>query len=62
MEKRIKMIFNTKILMSDEEALKNVIGLLKELEKKGYIQDGEIVFDSSDEEKITSIFDSHIKS
>lgn len=56
------MIFNTKILMSDEKALKNVIGLLKEMEKNGYIQDGEIVFDSSEEEKISSIFDSHIKS
>ena len=61
MKKRIKMILNTKILMSNEEALKNVIDLFKELEEKGYIQEGEIVFDSSEEEIITSIFDNHIK-
>ena len=48
--------------MSNEEALKNVIGLLKDLEEKGHIQNGEIVFDSSDEEKISSIFNAHIKS
>lgn len=60
MKKVIKLCVNAKFLVSNEEALKNVAELLSEFEEKGFLEDGQIVFDSTQEDDVKEIFERHM--
>ena len=53
-------MFNARLLATNEEALKNCLSLLKELEDKGYLENGKVVFEEENEEEVKAIFDSHV--
>ena len=52
MKKHVKMFVNTNLQP-------NVMALVKELEEKGFIVDGEIVYDDADEKAIKELFDKY---
>lgn len=60
MQRNISLSINARLLATSEESLKKVVDLLKELEDKGFIKDGKIVFDSSQDKVISEIFDRHM--
>lgn len=60
MKREVSLVFNANLLATDEEALKNCLSLLKELEDKGYLKNGKIVFEDVNEEGIKEIFDRHV--
>ncbi|MBD5385162.1 hypothetical protein HDR69_01875 [bacterium] len=60
MKREIKLAFNATLLATDEEALKNCLSLLKELDDKGFLKNGKIVFEDENEEDVKEIFDRHV--
>ena len=58
--KSIKLRVSATLLSSDPEAFKRICDLLAELEKRGYVKNGEILFDDDDENVIAEIFNRHI--
>lgn len=62
MKKTICFYINARLLCSNEDALKRVCSLLAELEEKGYIEDGRLVFDEQYESEIKEIFDHNLTS
>jgi hypothetical protein len=59
MKREIRLYFNARLLSINEEALKKVTGLLGELEEKGFLKESRIIFDSTQEDEISEIFDKH---
>lgn len=53
-------MFNARLLATNEEALKNCLTLLKELEDKGYLENGKIVFEEENATEIKAFFDRHV--
>lgn len=49
-------MLGTNILSRDEQALKRLCSLLSELEEKGFLDNGKIVFEEKDEKEIEKIF------
>lgn len=60
MQQTIRLYLDAKLLTTDEVALKKVVGLLSELEDKGFLKESRIVFDSTQENEIKDIFDRHM--
>lgn len=60
MQREIRLCLDAKLLSTNEKALKKVIGLLSELEDKGFLKDCRIIFDSTQENTINEIFDRHM--
>lgn len=60
MKQTIRLYLDAKLLTTDEVALKKVVGLLSELEDKGFLKESRIVFDSTQENEINDIFDRHM--
>lgn len=60
MKKTIRLCFNARLLCTNEKALKNVCALLTELEDKGYIENGKVVFDEMQENEVSEIFNRHL--
>ncbi len=60
MQRNISLRIDARLLATSEESLKKVVDLLKELEDKGFIKDGKIVFDSGQDKVISEIFDRHM--
>ena len=53
-------MFSARLLTTNETALKNCLSLLKELEDKGYLDNGKVVFEEESAEEVRSIFDRHV--
>lgn len=60
MQQTIRLHLDAKLLSTDEVALKKVVGLLSELEEKGFLKESRIVFDSTQEGQVNEIFDRYI--
>lgn len=60
MQQTIQLYLDAKLLTTDEVALKKVVGLLSELEDKGFLKESRIVFDSTQENEVKEIFDRHM--
>lgn len=60
MQQTIRLYLDAKLLTTDEVALKKVVGLLSELEDKGFLKESRIVFDSTQENEVKDIFDRHM--
>lgn len=56
MKRYIRLCLDVNILSRDEQALKRLCSLLSELEEKGFLDDGKIVFEEKDEKEIEKIF------
>lgn len=56
MKRYIRLCLDVNILSRDEHALKRLCSLLSELEEKGFLDDGKIVFEEKDEKEIEKIF------
>lgn len=56
MKKKIRLCLDVNILSRDEQALKRLCSLLSELEEKGFMDNGKIVFEENDEHEIEKIF------
>ena len=55
MKQKIRVCFNTTLLASNPENLKKFCEVMDSLEKKGYLKDGEIIFDDSQSEEVGAI-------
>lgn len=60
MQQTIRLYLDAKLLTTDEVALKKVVGLLSELEDKGFLKESRIIFDSTQENEVKDIFDRHM--
>lgn len=60
MQRTIRLYLDAKLLTTDEVALKKVVGLLSELEDKGFLKESRIIFDSTQENEVKDIFDRHM--
>ena len=56
MKRQIRLCLDVNILSRDEQALKRLCSLLSELEEKGFLENGKIVFEEKDENEIKKIF------
>lgn len=56
MKRQIRLCLDVNILSRDEQALKRLCSLLTELEEKGFLDNGKIVFEEKDENEIKKIF------
>lgn len=56
MKRQIRLCLDVNILSRDEQALKRLCSLLSELEEKGFLDNGKIVFEEKDENEIKKIF------
>lgn len=59
MKKKIRLCLDANILTRDEQALKRLCATLSELEEKGFMDKGKIVFEEDDEPEIEKIFNNH---
>lgn len=56
MKRQIRLCLDINILSRDEQALKRLCSLLSDLEEKGFLDNGKIVFEEKDEIEIKKIF------
>lgn len=56
MKRQIRLCLDINILSRDEQALKRLCSLLSDLEEKGFLDNGKIVFEEKDEIEIEKIF------
>lgn len=57
MKQKIRLALDARLLSINEEALKKVAAMLTELEEEGLIENGQIVFDDSETDKVNGILD-----
>ena len=57
MKREIRLELNATLLSTNEAALRKITMLLSELEEKGLLKDGRIIFDSEQEDEVNEIFD-----
>ena len=57
MQHKTRVCFNATLLASNPENLKKFLNVMEELKEKGYLKDGEIVFDDVQSEEVNSILD-----
>ncbi len=56
MKKRIRLCLDISVLSKDEAALKRLCTLLSKLEDKGFLENGQIVFENDEEPEVEKLF------
>lgn len=60
MKKCVSLGLNAEILLSNPSQLGKTLKLIEELENKGFIQNGKIVFEENQEKEVREIFDKNL--
>ncbi|MBD5280416.1 MAG: hypothetical protein HDS35_07730 [Bacteroides sp.] len=57
MQHKTRVCFNATLLASNPEKLNKFLTMMAELEEKGYLKDGDIIFDDVQSEEVNGILD-----